>query len=455
MEEKKAAIINHIKERLVDLKELGKIYTDEKVNTLASKLVATDRTLEEIKELIDKKFSNEVRKINHNNHLATLKEYYISSIDKLKKGNNCYLLSYEEGVKVLEQANVKEKKDINLFLTQVIINNNNVGYKKANSEDNGAELIVSDMAYLLKIDYAKTYRVFDGDMNPQGIINSINATKKERFLNLEEALRFVKEESPSFTLRTELEDYHDKNIRLGLINAKSTEYKKNIEYVLKLFKALPDITDENISLLKKDYLNLKVFEIFTNSLNNDLTNTGIIVNKETLKYTYRLSPAYNKHITNLSNLKENETICNFFIVDKRELLVTLINNYYKDIKELLSLIYNNKDNLISIVEDVIKEHLGYDEFNKYYDRVKENIEMICDLVKLKKEFTPDSEKDEEKNKDNDEDFLNRIAPYIANYEDIDSDNKGNSLLLGIVTAILFITIGIILLAIIAISKMNI
>ena len=310
------------------------------------------------------------------------------------------------------------------------------------------------MAYLLKIDYAKTYRVFDGDMNPQGIINSINATKKERFLNLEEALRFVKEESPSFTLRTELEDYHDKNIRLGLINAKSTEYKKNIEYVLKLFKALPDITDENISLLKKDYLNLKVFEIFTNSLNNDLTNTGIIVNKETLKYTYRLSPAYNKHITNLSNLKENETICNFFIVDKRELLVTLINNYYKDIKELLSLIYNNKDNLISIVEDVIKEHLGYDEFNKYYDRVKENIEMICDLVKLKKESTPDSEKDEEKNKDNDEDFLNRIAPYIANYEDIDSDNKGNSLLLGIVTAILFITIGIILLAIIAISKMK-
>lgn len=455
MEEKKAAIINHINKRLVDLKELGKIYTDEKVNTLASKLVATDRTLEEIKELIDKKFSNEVRKINHNNHLATLKEYYISSIDKLKKGNNCYLLSYEEGVKVLEQANVKEKKDINLFLTQVIINNNNVGYKKANSEDNGAELIVSDMAYLLKIDYAKTYRVFDGDMNPQGIINSINATKKERFLNLEEALRFVKEESPSFTLRTELEDYHDKNIRLGLRNAKSTEYKKNIEYVLKLFKALPDITDENISLLKKDYLNLKVFEIFTNSLNNDLTNTGIIVNKETLKYTYRLSPAYNKHITNLSNLKENETICNFFIVDKRELLVTLINNYYKDIKELLSLIYNNKDNLISIVEDVIKEHLGYDEFNKYYDRVKENIEMICDLVKLKKESTPDSEKDEEKNKDNDEDFLNRIAPYIANYEDIDSDNKGNSLLLGIVTAILFITIGIILLAIIAISKMNI
>ncbi len=455
MEEKKAAIINHIKERLVDLKELGKIYTDEKVNTLASKLAATDRTLEEIKELIDKKFSNEVRKINHNNHLATLKEYYISSIDKLKKGNNCYLLSYEEGVKVLEQANIKEKKDINLFLTQVIINNNNVGYKKANSEDNGAELIVSDMAYLLKIDYAKTYRVFDGDMNPQGIINSINATKKERFLNLEEALRFVKEESPSFTLRTELEDYHDKNIRLGLRNAKSTEYKKNIEYVLKLFKALPDITDENISLLKKDYLNLKVFEIFTNSLNNDLTNTGIIVNKETLKYTYRLSPAYNKHITNLSNLKENETICNFFIVDKRELLVTLINNYYKDIKELLSLIYNNKDNLISIVEDVIKEHLGYDEFNKYYDRVKENIEMICDLVKLKKESTPDSEKDEEKNKDNDEDFLNRIAPYIANYEDIDSDNKGNSLLLGIVTAILFITIGIILLAIIAISKMNI
>lgn len=458
MEEKRLAIIAHIKERLSSLEELGKVYSEDKINTLALKLLSTNKSIDEIKQLIDNKFSNEVRKINHDNHLATLKEYYLSSIDKLKKGNNCYLLSYEEGVKVLEQAHLKVDKEVNPYLKQVVVNKNYIGYQKDNNSINDYELIMSDIAYLLKVNYAKTYRVFDSHMDPQGILNISFANKNERYLTFEETLRFIKEESPNFNLKTELEAYHDKNIKRGLKNAKSLEdYEKSLDYIFKLFSSLPDITKKNIAKLKKEYLNMKVFEILINSLNNNLSNSGIIIDKSSLKYTYELSPSYNKYITSIDSIKENETIFNFFVVDKKELLSYLIDNYYDEIKELLNLITDNKDTLIPIINQVITEHLDYKEYNRYYDNIKNNIAMIEELVSKKKETIKEDDSDLETYEDNNQAYYNRIAPFIENYAEVDNveTSTGGTILMIIVAGVLFITIIIILLAIIAVSRMDI
>lgn len=452
--DRKQLIIAHIKERLNTLEELGKEYSEEKINTLAENLSSSDKTLTEVCTLIDNKFSNQVRKINHNKYLASLKEYYLASIDKLKKGNNCYLLSYEQGVKVLEQAYISEIKDISPYLKLVNVNNDKKGFKKENSINNDYELIMSDIAYLLNIPYANTYRIFDEKMNPQGIVNISFVNKKERFLNLEEALRFIKEESPKFNLTQELLDYHDKNVKHGLKEIKSiASYKKNIDYVIKLFEALPDISEENVKQLTHDYLNMKIFELLTNSLNNNLSNIGVIVDKSSLKYTYRLSPSYNKYTIDLSSLKESQTICNFFIVDKKELLNTLIKYYYQDIKDLLALITNNKDSLFPIINQVIKEHLEYSEYSKYYKLVSNNFKMLTDAVVIKKETSPDTSEDRNRYLDNDLAYNSRIAPFVDNYV-ADDDDKGSTILLVIVTIVLFATIGIIALAVYALSKMN-
>ena len=452
--DRKQLIIAHIKERLNTLEELGKEYSEEKINTLAENLSSSDKTLTEVCTLIDNKFSNQVRKINHNKYLASLKEYYLASIDKLKKGNNCYLLSYEQGVKVLEQAYISEIKDINPYLKLVNINNDKKGFKKENSINNDYELIMSDIAYLLNIPYANTYRKKKKKMNPQGIVNISFVNKKERFLNLEEALRFIKEESPKFNLTQELLDYHDKNVKHGLKEIKSiASYKKNIDYVIKLFEALPDISEENVKQLTHDYLNMKIFELLTNSLNNNLSNIGVIVDKSSLKYTYRLSPSYNKYTIDLSSLKESQTICNFFIVDKKELLNTLIKYYYQDIKDLLALITNNKDSLFPIINQVIKEHLEYSEYSKYYKLVSNNFKMLTDAVAIKKETSPDTSEDRNRYLDNDLAYNSRIAPFVDNYV-ADDDDKGSTILLVIVTIVLFATIGIIALAVYALSKMN-
>ncbi len=453
--DRKALIIEHINERLSELEELGKIYSKEKIEELASNLEKTDKSLNEINTLIDNKFSNQVRKINHNNYLASLKEYYLSSIDKLKKGNNCYLLSYDQGVKVIEQAYIKEEKKINPSLTRVSINGNKKGYQKDNSINNDYELIMSDIAYLLNIPYANTYRIFNSKMEPTGIVNISFDKPNERFLNLEETLQFVKEESSKFTLKNELIDYHDKNIKYGIKELHDNEdIKKNLEYVFKLFQALPDIKKDNIEELKKDYLNMKVFELLTNSIDNNLSNIGLIVNKEKLEYTYRLSPSYNKYTISLPNIEDYQTICNFHIVDKKQLLGIIVNNYYKEVKDLLSLIVMNKETLISIIDQVIKEHLSFDEYNKYIDLVSDNFKMITDIVEVKKEREPDTKEDIARYKDNNILYENRIAPFLTNYVgDYDTD-RGSTILTAIVTLILFITVGIILLAIFAVSRMD-
>lgn len=458
MYDKKTLIIKYIKERLKRLEELDKRYSPEKIEKLADNLISTNKPLEELYALIDNKFSYQVRKINHNNHLAKLKEYYLSNIEDLKKGNNCYLLSYEQGGKVLEQAYIDEKKEISSNLSIISINNERLAYKKSNNKYSDYELIMSDIAYLLDINYAKTYRMFDSKMNPIGILNEAVALKEERFLNFEEVFQFIKEESPKFNLKNELINFHDKQIKKGLIKIPNkNKYIENIEYVINLFKALPDISEENIENLKKDYLNLKIFELFTNSLDNNLTNYGIVISKDKNFYKYRLAPSFNKYKTNIAELNNDETICNFYIVSKSELLHTLIINYYKETIELITLIIDNKDTLIPLVEQLTKEHLEFEEFKTYFKTINENMKIFEEEFSIKKDVSLDTEEQKLfiKNTNN---YMYRISPYLQNYDyeafDEEIENKGSVALAVAVALVMIVTLLIIGIAIYAISKVE-
>ena len=223
----------------------------------------------------------------------------------------------------------------------------------------------------------------------------------------------------------------------------------------KLFKALPDITEENYNHLKQDYLNMKIFELLTNSIKNDLENIGIIINKEKLKYSYKLSPSYNKYAITLPNIESTKTICNFYIVDKKELLHTIVSNYYKDVKDLLSLIVDNKETLESLIDQIVKEHLEYEEYSKYHKLVTENIKMIIDEVTYKKMVSPDTSEDKNKYEKNNMEYIGRISPFVDNYvvDDVEA-NKGSIILTTIVATILIVTAALILLAIYAVSKMD-
>ena len=454
MYDKRVLIIKYINDRLSKLEDLGKKYSEDKINKLADNLVALNKPLEEIYALVDNKFSYQARKISHNNYLSSLKEYYLANIEKLKRNNNCYLLSYNEGTKVLEQASVTSvKKDAKSDYVRI---NNGYGWRKENSKENDYELIMSDIAYLLDIPYAKTYRMFNEKMEPIGIIMGSMEDKNEKFLNLEEAFRFVKEESNRFMLKSKIINYHDRNVKHGVMQVfESSIVKESIDYVLDLFACLPDITKENIEELKSSYLKVKVFEVLTNSLNNNLQNYGIIINKKEKKYTYEFAPTYNKCVTKNDVLGKDETICNFFIVDKEDIINILFKNYYKYIKELTNIIIDNNVTLYKIIDKVTKEHLEFDEYKNYKDILKFNYDKFERIYRASKlEALSEEVRDKNNNK-----YLFRIAPYIDNYDfdafDETIENKGSVLLVGALGIVLIITIVIIGFAIYIISKVEV
>ena len=83
-------------------------------------------------------------------------------------------------------------------------------------------------------------------------------------------------------------------------------------------------------------------------------------------------------------MDETKTICNFIIAPKKEILHTLVTNYYNETKEMLSLITDNKDTLLELIVQVVKEHLEYEEYNKYHRLVTTNMELFVNEVKAKK-----------------------------------------------------------------------
>ena len=454
MYDKRNLIIKYINDRLSKLEELGKKYSEDKINKLADNLVALDKPLEEVYALIDNKFSYQARKISHNNYLASLKEYYLENIDKLKKGNNCYLLSYNDGTKVLEQAKVTSIKKENKI--DYVSINKGYGYRKENSKENDYELIMSDIAYLMNIPYAKTYRMFNEKMEPIGILSGSMDEQNQKFLNLEETFSFVKEESNKFMLKSKITNYHDKNIKNGITQVFETKLvKDSIDYVFDLFNCLPDITKDNVELLKEGYLKVKVFELLTNSLNNNLENYGIIINKNEKKYTYQFAPTFNKCVTKNDMLSKEETICNFFIVDKEDLINILFKNYYKYIKELTNVIIDNNVTMYKIIDKVTKEHLEFDEYKNYKEILKYNYDKFERIYKTSNlEILDKGIRDNNNNQ-----YLFRIAPYIDNYDfdafDETIENKGSVILVGALGIVLVITIVIIGFAIYIISKVGI
>ena len=452
--DRKEYIIKYIKTKLNEFQSLGKFYSEEKINSLADRLTNSDKSLEDVCILIDNKFEHQLRKTTHNHHLESIKQYYLSSIDKLKNSNNCYLLSYSQGIKLLEQACVKEKGKKASPYIEVIINNKKKGFKRENNDINDYELIRSEIAYLLDVPFMKTYRIFDEAMNPQGIVKESALHSNERILDLEETLQFVKEESSKFTAKQELIAYHDKQKKRGLKDIPTKkEYKVNIEYVLNLFKLLPDINMSEYNKLKKEYLRIIIFSLLTDNKEMDPTSIGIVINKENPKYTYTISPLFKKETKEIM-LPDSKTICNFFIVDKKELFHTLVVNYYEDIKQLLTLLLDNQETLMLIINQVIKEHLEYDDYINYKKQVETNLNLICDEVICKKAVSPDTEEDQASYKINNDNYLVKIEPFFES-ENKEEEEKGSAAIVAVIGIVLVVTILLIIAAIYAVSKVEI
>ena len=77
MVERREYIDKYIRKKLEEFKDLGKNYDEQKIASLVDSLCNSNSSLEDLVIMIDTKFSYQLRKLNHNSYLSSL-----------KKGNN-------------------------------------------------------------------------------------------------------------------------------------------------------------------------------------------------------------------------------------------------------------------------------------------------------------------------------------------------------------------------------
>ena len=85
---------------------------------------------------------------------------------------------------------------------------------------------------------------------------------------------------------------------------------------------------------------------------------------------------------------------------------------------------DNHDTLLPLINQVIKEHLEYEEYNRYYENVSNNLNMMVEEISAKLERVPNSDSEKELYDENNMEYKNKIAPYLDNYEPLDDDEKG-------------------------------
>ena len=182
----------------------------------------------------------------------------------------------------------------------------------------------------------------------------------------------------------------------------------------------------------------------------------MLIDKSSLKYTYELSLTYNKCDIILDLVEDDEVLLNFYIVNKSDLISVLLDSYYKYTKELFSMIVDNQNKLIKIFDEVIKEHLEYEDYNLYHRMVTDNIMYITEGLNKYRVSNPVSEDDKTLFEDNNMLFNNRVMPLLDNYDNdnIFEDNRGSTIIVGVVAFILTITILLILFAIYSIIKLD-
>ena len=127
------------------------------------------------------------------------------------------------------------------------------------------------------------------------------------------------------------------------------------------------------------------------------------------------------------------------LINKNQLLNNMATDWIKLLEEIEDTYYGK------ILNDTIETVIISDESIGTVE------EVTC-----KKGVSPDTIEDKKLYKENNEEYSYRIAPFVDNYvvEDVNANEKGSTVLLAVVTIVLFVTIAVILAAIYAVSKVQ-
>ena len=362
--------------------------------------LSSSATTTQIAEDIEQRFAAKLAYFNHEQHRAAVIENYKNGVNPLTDKQNYYLVSYNlDGQKVIKPAKVEasnEDLDPNQpkrvmiddnpqRMAQHITNNQGVGYL------DDLTMIYNQIGFLLDINLAKTHRVFNDKMEPQGLlIEDFPVGANERFFTFLELAKIVINNSTNEVIKSRLMEYLKMQNQLNPneVNYRNTPelYRAEIEFILDVILGLPQITPQNQNGLKKEFLAMKIMEIFSGSIDNTAATYGIIVNSGNKPYNYRFGALYDQTLATQAEVTSEPQHLNNFLVNKRELFRMLVTFYYPLIKTKVKMILANKDDLLAAINSIAQDFLDYGVFQEYKQIVNNNYQMMAEETVRKREL---------------------------------------------------------------------
>ena len=243
--------------------------------------------------------------------------------------------------------------------------------------------------HILDFDIAETLKVYDTDDNAIGIISKNVAKENESLVMFSEVTdAIVKNKNPEIEIlynqviemrkRTGQTFYHSN----GQLEVRPVlEDEKDIMLAINMFPLSLDYTNINENekeQIKKDYFKMIVFDLLINQADRNNSNYGIIRNTKTQET--RFSTLFDNSTIHIPGIPENYYNLNGCLIDRKQMLICLIDNYPEYVSDIINPIVDNQESILSRTEKVATSVLTPKEQGWVMPLFKNNLETMKEVT---------------------------------------------------------------------------
>lgn len=422
MEEIKNYILN-IVERL---KLQGISITQEQIDTVLKMYENSDKSIEVIKDEIDKLVQEFLLQLQVNI------ENYDKKAVTLKRYNDGEEKVLEEDIDIVGKAGLG-------FNAPTILNfGDKVGYFK-NSRDtswvflDSFEYVICQLGKKLGVKMAETYRVYDG-LIPLGIISENIATNGNLCMtsvlakslssvnpDLLNKINYLNEKSQNNMITI-----NDKGVpnNIPLLD-NEVDIKYAIDLFLDVVKGL-NVKDGEYQEIRQDYFNMIMLDFLTNNVDRNKNNYGLLMGEDRVSF----APLFDNSTISIPSVPDNVQQINGFFMNKDVLLNSLVKYYPNEIRSFVTKAQSDEFRMFS--ERICGKELTNNEFNCFWNK-----NFVNNLAKIN---TVDLENAENLSMNHSEEMAKDKGPKLTRIKPNNTENGGHINVIGLSLLILLVEI---------------
>ena len=353
------------------------IADDDLKQEFLDKYIDKDIRLKDIERNLDYFIKKDKKKKKKNKTVE--QDFNLPLVDKIKYS----IYKYNElSIRTKEEIDIKlldEKTYGTNGVRHVLVNDKDRAYLKTSKEKyvDDIDVSISQFAKIFDIGIADIYRIEDSNGGIGILSYDIRKDDSKDYISLYDAYH----------------DYYSKYKNGYIINLNwvmellslPNSSKDNpliredhirivIDMALNILKDQLNVDEFHIKELRKQYLNILLFDYVTNQSDRSLNNINLVRDGDNISFAdlYDNGCVYNEAIGN-NNICLLDHIC-----DRDSLIKAIFKYYYSDIENSVKKYLNKKD-YIERIDDILKNNLSEDNYKWYFNKINKNIDKVIDL----------------------------------------------------------------------------